>query len=122
MAWKFISGIAISLQISDKLRADILKGVYEYRGPFPTVRQLASDAGVNPNTMQKALSVLEDEKLIIAKSTAGRIVTDDPAVLECARRKALDSFTKEIILEAKGMSLHIDELLENIEKGWCCYE
>ena len=122
MAWKFISGIAISLQISDKLRADILKGVYEYGGPFPTVRQLASDAGVNPNTMQKALSVLEDEKLIIAKSTAGRIVTDDPSVLENARKKALDSFTKEIILEAKGMSLHIDELLENIEKGWSCYE
>ncbi len=118
MAWKFRPGLALTVQIVDRIRADILKGVYESGGPFPTVRQLAYDAGVNPNTMQKALALLEKEGLLITNSTNGRTVTDDVAVLDEARRKALDSFTSNIIKEAKNMSLDMNELIKSIEKGW----
>ena len=118
MAWKFQSGLALTVQIVDKLRADILKGIYVSGGQFPTVRQLAYDAGVNPNTMQKALSLLEKEGLLVTNSTVGRTVTDNKATLELARRKALESFTANIIKEAKNMSLCMSELINNIEKGW----
>ncbi len=118
MAWKFRSGLALSVQIVDRLRADILKGVYKSGGPFPTVRQLAYDAGVNPNTMQKALALLEKEGLLVTNSTVGRTVTSDESALAEARHKALDSFTAGIIKEAKNMSLDISELLKSIEKGW----
>ncbi|MBQ7344030.1 MAG: GntR family transcriptional regulator [Clostridia bacterium] len=118
MAWKFRPGLALTVQIVDRIRADILKGVYESGGPFPTVRQLAYDAGVNPNTMQKALVLLEKEGLLITNSTNGRTVTDDGAVLDEARRKALRSFTSNIIKEAKNMSLDMNELIKSIEKGW----
>lgn len=118
MAWKFQSGLALSIQIVDRIRADILKGVYESGGQFPTVRQLAYDAGVNPNTMQKALSLLEKEGLLVTNSTVGRTVTDDESVLTEARHRALDSFTKNIVKEAKNMSLDMIELIKNIEKGW----
>lgn len=118
MAWKFQSGLALSVQIVDRIRQDILKGVYVSGGQFPTVRQLAYDAGVNPNTMQKALSLLEKEGLLVTNSTNGRTVTDDEGVLSEARRRALDSFTENIIKEAKNMSLGMSDLIENIEKGW----
>lgn len=118
MAWKFRSGLSLAVQIADRIRADILKGEYEMGGQFPTVRQLAYDAGVNPNTMQKALMILESESLIVTNSTVGRTVTDDENVLEAARVKALSSFTSGIIREAKNMSLDMTELIENIEKGW----
>lgn len=118
MAWKFQSGLALTVQIVDRLRADILKGVYEIGGQFPPVRQLAYDAGVNPNTMQKALTLLEKEGLLITNSTIGRTVTDNLAVLSDAKRKALDSFTDNIIKEAKKLSLDKKELLKSIEKGW----
>lgn len=118
MAWKFQSGLALCVQIVDRIRQDILKGVYVSGGQFPTVRQLAYDAGVNPNTMQKALSLLENEGLLVTNSTNGRTVTDDEGVLSEARRRALDSFTENIIKEAKNMSLGMSDLIENIEKGW----
>ena len=118
MAWKLRSGLALTVQIVERLRQDILKGVYESGGTFPTVRQLAYDAGVNPNTMQKALALLENEGLLVTNSTVGRTVTDDEAVLDEARRKALDSFTVNIIKEAKNMSLDMKDLIRNIEKGW----
>ena len=55
---------------------------------IPPVRQLAMEAGVNPNTMQRALSALEDEGLLVSRGTVGRFVTSDEAALERARRTA----------------------------------
>lgn len=118
MAWKFRSGLSLAVQIVDKLRADILKGVYPMGSQFPTVRSLAYDAGVNPNTMQKALMLLESEGLILTNSTVGRTVTSDAEELDRARAKALESFTANIVKEAKNMSLDMNELIKNIEKGW----
>ena len=118
MAWKFRSGLSLTVQIVDKIRSDILKGEYKMGAQFPTVRQLAYDAGVNPNTMQKALILLESEGLIITNSTVGRTVTDDVDVLSRAKVKAMSSFTESVIREAKNMSLDMSELIRNIEKGW----
>ena len=118
MAWKFRSGLSLTVQIVDKIRSDILKGEYKMGAQFPTVRQLAYDAGVNPNTMQKALILLESEGLIITNSTVGRTVTDDVDVLSRAKVKAMSSFTQSVIREAKNMSLDMSELIRNREKGW----
>jgi len=118
LAWKFNSQVPVSLQIVGKLRSDIITGKYKPGEQFPTVRQLAYDAGVNPNTMQKALTLLEGEGLVITNSTNGRSVTDDEAVLDEARDKALRSFTENIVKEAKNMSLNMNELIKSIEKGW----
>ncbi len=118
MAWKFESGVALTLQIADRLRVDILGGAYDSGSPFPTVRQLAETAGVNPNTMQKALGLLENEGLLITQSTAGRIVTDDDEVLASVRDRYLTAFADRMIGEAKKMSINKAELLKYIEKGW----
>ena len=79
---------------------DIVSGKYEMGGPFPTVRDLAEDAGVNRNTMQRALSELESEGLIITNRTAGRTVTTDEGLVgdikEDIAMKNVESFMAEM--------------------------
>ncbi len=118
MPWKFKSGVPLSVQITDILRADILSGKYGCGSQFPTVRQLAYEAGVNPNTMQKALTSLEDEGLIAARSTAGRVVTTDAEVLTSARKKVCLGFAKDFAQGAKMLSIGKDELINYIKEVW----
>lgn len=118
MAWSFRSGVSMSAQIVDRLRKDILGGVYPQGSAFPTVRQLAKDAAVNPNTMQKALMLLENEGLLVTRGTVGRLVTDDAEALERARLLELDSFVASVIKDARAASLGRAEFIELIEKGW----
>ena len=61
--WKFNSREAVFVQIASRLRGEILRGKYQPDQQIPPVRQLAFEAAVNPNTMQKALTVLEEEGL-----------------------------------------------------------
>lgn len=118
MAWKFESGIPIASQIVEKLRSDILSGGYTEGGAFPTVRQLAFEASVNPNTVQKALYLLESEGLLITHGTAGRFVTDNKEILEASRQKLTLDGVKQIIDEAKKLGITKNELIELIRKEW----
>ena len=64
-------------QLAIELLKKILNGYYEPGAKLPPTRELAKQAGVNPNTMQRALQVLQDEKVLIKQSTTGRYVTID---------------------------------------------
>jgi len=86
MEWKLTDDRPIWLQLSEQLARRIITGVYPPGSRLPSVRELASQAGVNPNTMQRALAQLEQDGLAKADRTAGRLVTQDTAVLEAARR------------------------------------
>lgn len=74
MAWQFRGHSPVYRQIVRHIRADILSGCYQPDEQIPPVRQLAMEAGVNPNTMQRALSALEDEGLLVSRGTVGRFV------------------------------------------------
>ena len=86
MEWKLSDDRPIWLQLSQQLARRILVGAYPPGSRLPSVRELAAEAGVNPNTMQRALAQLEQDGLAKADRTAGRLVTQDEAVLESARR------------------------------------
>lgn len=118
LAWTFESGASLCEQISDKIRLDIIRGVYKSGEPFPTVRQLAFDAGVNPNTMQKALTALETEGLLITLSTQGRMVTGDAALLSEKMKEMKVREAKRLINAAKAASFECDELILLIKEGW----
>ena len=85
MDWQFTEDRPIWQQLTDQLALRILKGEYPPGERLPGVRELAAEAGVNPNTMQRALAQLEQEGLARADRTAGRLVTRDAAVLEASR-------------------------------------
>ena len=106
MGFDLQSSRPIWLQLAEQLSRRIVTGVYAPGSRFPAVRELAAEAGVNPNTMQRALSQLESAGLVTTNRTAGRTVTEDTAVLDAMRAK----LAKELItkyysdMEALGYS------------------
>ena len=86
MEWKLDDGRPIWQQLAQQLTRRIITGVYPPGSRLPPVRELAADAGVNPNTMQRALTELERDGLVYSQRTAGRFVTEDKAMIETAKR------------------------------------
>lgn len=117
MAWNFNSREPVFLQIANRLRCDILNGKYKPDEQIPAVRQLAFEASVNPNTMQKSLSFLEDEGLLYSKGTIGRFVTSDGEILKEAREKMKKSCMDDLIARAKESGISKDELIDYIRKA-----
>lgn len=77
MAWTLDDSRPIYLQIVERIKASIIAGVYQPGDRLPSVRDLAMEASVNPNTMQKALAELERSGLIYTQRTSGRFITED---------------------------------------------
>lgn len=100
MDWTFTDDRPIWQQLTEQLTVRILKGEYPPGGRLPAVRELASQAGVNPNTMQRALAQLEADGLAVGSRTAGRTVTEDAAVIEAvakARARAAVAACLEVL-------------------------
>ncbi|MBR6553832.1 MAG: GntR family transcriptional regulator [Clostridia bacterium] len=116
MPWKFNSYEAVFIQIASRLRGEILRGKYKPDQQIPPVRQLAFDAAVNPNTMQKALTLLEDEGLLYSRGTVGRFVTTDTAVLERCRETVRKDAVRHWIEEARELGITKEELMNYIEQ------
>ena len=87
MDWKLTDDRPIYLQLVEHITQLIVSGEYPPASRLPSVRDLASDAGVNPNTMQRALAALEESGLLTAARNTGRFVTRDEALLETTRRR-----------------------------------
>lgn len=81
MEWKLNDDRPIWLQLAEQMTRRIITGVYPPGSKLPPVREPAAEAGVNPNTMQRALAQLEQDGLAKADRTAGRLVTQDTAIL-----------------------------------------
>lgn len=122
MAWELNADKPIYLQLADILRLRILTGYYPVGGKLPPVRELAAEAAVNPNTMQRALTDLEDEGLVYAQRTSGRFVTEDREMLETLRRRTartqletLLGSMKELGFTAKQAAQMLNELANERE-------
>ncbi len=95
MNWKFTGDRPVYQQIMETLRGAILKGELPPGGKVPSVRDLAAQAQVNPNTMQRALTELEREGLLVGGGTSGRTVTQDETILSAMREQALQALARE---------------------------
>lgn len=93
----------IYAQIVERFQARILAGVYPPGGHLPSVRDLAAAAGVNPNTMQRALAQLETEGLVRTERTSGRYVTEDIALIEQLRAAAAQQIAAEFLEKMNGI-------------------
>ena len=81
MSWKFQADQPIYTQLVARLQQQLVSGVYPPGSKLPSVRELAADAGVNPNTVQRAFAELERAGLIYTQRTAGKFVTEDAAAV-----------------------------------------
>lgn len=82
MPWNLTSDRPIFIQIVEIMQLDIISGKYAPGDKLPSVRDLAQEAAVNPNTMQKALSELERTGLVYSQRTSGRFITEDVKMIE----------------------------------------
>ena len=83
MPWKFESDRPIYAQILEQIKERIIVGEYPPGSRLPSVRELATEAAVNPNTMQRAMAELEREGYVVTNRTTGRTVTDNVGVMDC---------------------------------------
>lgn len=86
MQWSFSNDLPIYSQLIGQIKVGIVSGVFPPGERLPSVRDLATEAGVNPNTMQRALAELERDGLVYSQRTAGRFVTEDKTMIEQAKR------------------------------------
>ena len=117
MAWNFEQDKPIYIQIINKIELGILSGEYKAGAKLDSVRELASIAGVNPNTMQKALQELENMNLVYSQRTSGRFITDDESVIGGLRRKLAGVKIVSFMNDMKKLGYTIDEI-ENMMKDY----
>ena len=95
--------IFFDAQLVERLKARILAGTYPPGGHLDSVRDLAAAAGVNPNTMQRALAQLETEGLVHTERTAGRYVTEDTALIEQLRADTARTLASDFLEKMRGI-------------------
>lgn len=103
MGEQFDASRPIYAQLVERLKARILAGTYPPGGHLDSVRDLAAAAGVNPNTMQRALAQLETEGLVHTERTAGRYVTEDTALIEQLRTDTARTLASDFLEKMRGI-------------------
>ena len=114
MKWQFRNDMPIYTQIVEQIKVAIVRGEYGSGERLPSVRDMATEAGVNPNTMQRAMAELEREGLVFSQRTSGRQVTENRELIKEAKlslaAKHLESF-----MNAMGeLGLGQDEIIKLI--------
>ena len=87
MPWELNSDRPIYAQLVEQMELRILTGIYPPGSRLPSVRDIAQEAAVNPNTMQRALAQLEEAGLLVTHRTSGRSVTEDANMITQARER-----------------------------------
>ena len=120
MDWTIVAGRPVYLQLIEQLELAIITGEYPPGEKIPGVRDLAAQAQVNPNTMQRALAQLETEGLVRTERTAGRYVTEDTMLIEQLRAATAEKFAEEFLEKMRGIGYspaQVAELLARQTKG-----
>lgn len=91
MDWQITADRPVYLQLIEQLELAIAAGEYPAGARLPAVRELAAQAAVNPNTMQRALQELEARGLVVTQRTAGRCVTGSEAAVTALRRRLAEA-------------------------------
>ena len=120
MPWNLDSSRPIYLQIIERVQMDIITGRYQPGDKLPSVRDLAQEAAVNPNTMQEALSELERSGLIYSQRTSGRFITEDKELIHQMKKELAAAEVSAFVAHMKQLGITPEEirqlLAETIEE------
>ncbi|MCR5688045.1 MAG: GntR family transcriptional regulator [Lachnospiraceae bacterium] len=118
MSWSLDSDRPIFIQIIEHMESDIVSGALPPGSKVPSVRELAADAAVNPNTMQRALSEMERRGLMHSERTSGRFVTDDESVISTLKKNIASAGVESFISSMRRLGLDRDEVLTMIRENY----
>ena len=116
MGWKIDDGRPIWTQLKEQMIKRIVSGTYPSGEKLPSVRDLAGEAGVNPNTMQRALSALDQDGLTITNRTSGRCVTEDVTKIEECRKDIAHKIVKQYIRDLEELGYNKEDAVALIGK------
>ena len=116
MQWQFSNDAPIYTQLIQQVKVGIVTGAFPPGERLPSVRDLATEAGVNPNTMQRALAELERDGLVYSQRTAGRFVTEDNAMINAAKRSLAERHVKTFLEAMLRLGFQKEEIIALIEQ------
>lgn len=108
----------IYLQIADFLKTKIIKKEILPGEQAPSVRDIATQLKVNPNTVQRAYGILRDENIFYAQRGLGNFVTEDLEVIEKLQEEMAKETFENFLSEIKKLGYSLDKTLEKIENYW----
>ena len=115
MNWNITAGRPVYVQLVEQLELALVAGEFPPGSRIPPVRELAADAGVNPNTVQRALSELERDGLVFSQRTAGRFVTENENMIANAKLRIADERVGEFLHSMKTLGCTRDEVIALIQ-------
>ena len=111
MEWKFRSDLPIYSQLVEQIKLGIVSGKLLPGERLMSVRDMATEAGVNPNTMQRALQELERDGMVYSQRTTGRFVTENMQVIERAKKKFAEEQIRSFLEAMKKLGYQWEEIL-----------
>lgn len=116
MPWEFREGAPIYTQLIAQIQQRIVGGLLGPGARLPSVRDLAAEAGVNPNTMQRAMMEMEREELVHSQRTAGRFVTEDAQRIRQLRESMARQRVKEFLEGMYLLGFQTEEIVAFVQK------
>ena len=124
MAWNLTSDRPVFIQIIEKLKLDIITGVYKPGDKLPSVRDLAGEAAVNPNTMQRAFPELERDGLVYTMRTSGRFITEDEKMIQGLKEQMAVNAIAEFLSNMERLGFNKEDAIsllnETVKEGTAC--
>lgn len=117
MNWNITAGRPVYMQLIEQLELAIVTGEYPPGSRIPAVRELATEAGVNPNTMQRALQDLESRGLLQAQRTSGRIVSADSDTLQALRTQRAEIHVADFLQQMHKLGYTKEDTLDLLQKA-----
>lgn len=116
MKWKIDNSRPIYLQLAEQIQGQIIAGIRSPGSRIEAVRELAAQAEVNPNTMQKALVELEHRGLLYSQRTSGRFVTEDKEMIENMRSHLAKNRIEAFICEMKELGYTRQQIFQIVKE------
>lgn len=117
MSWDLDNTRPIYMQLIERIEQNIITGIYKPGDKLPSVRDFAMQAAVNPNTMQKALSELEQMGLVYTKRTSGRFITEDEEMIQKMKAEIALEKVKDFLEKMHSLGFTNEEILNLIKSN-----
>jgi len=115
---KLNSSQSIFDQVVYAAKRAILGGALKSGEPFPSVRSLAADLKIHPNTAHKVIQHLIQERWLIASPGRGTVVANPPKARSGDRQRLLSQEIEQLVVEARRVGASLDEVIESVEEHW----
>lgn len=115
MPWNFSNDKPIFQQLVDIITHDIVSGKYQPGDKLDAVRDFAVSAGVNPNTMQRALAAIEETGIIYTKRGDGRYVNEDTSIIDEIRNKYVSDNIQTFLTTLRALGLDDKQILNSVQ-------